>query len=348
MTIYIYSIIIMSLMVLISLTNYRKIVRYVNVIILMLLTMLNTNKMDFNAYVSGYNNPNIYSKTMELGYRLMCNLLKGVGFNDFRIVLVLLAFLLVYTLTRVLRDKIDQLNIVSLVFFVFAFVYFIIQIRNSFMLLMLINCVYSIYERKYKRAVVEGILSIGFHIMAIGYIVAFVCLFYLFKKGNNQFKFISIRNTIFLLAVYIFGRIYPILINYIGSFSNHLIAYKYKFYLREFEGISGWVFVTLMDLFLFYLLGNCKLLDENAKRKTNIFYLFLLIELPALFFLQNFNEIGRLYRDMFLLKAIFCASLSGSIENKYVFILYSYSLLSGVAIIMRLGINLDGVFGIMF
>lgn len=347
MAIYKWSIVFMAMMSFISLTDCRRIVRYANIAVLTLLLIFNANDFDYDAYVTGYENPEIYSKTMELGYRYMCALLRLIGFNDFRIVLVILSVILIYTLIRVLKDDIDQLNIVLLVFFTFAFVYFVIQIRNSFMLLFIINYAYSIYEKKYKRAIVEGAVSIGFHTMAAGYLIAFTCLYLLFKSNENQFKMISFGNGLFLLAVYIIGKFYPIIINYIGNNSNYLISYKYNIYMQEFEGISIWVPVTIIDLCLFYILGIRKVKDNHIKQKTNIIYLFLLIELPALFFLRNFNEIGRLYRDMFLIKGILCASLSSEITKGETILLYAYSLLSSLVIVLSIGIDLDSVFKIV-
>lgn len=349
---WIYFVILMSLCIncVLRYTKFSMIVKYNNLALMVFFLIFGINNADYGAYVRAYSNPEWYESNMEFGYIGMTKLLNAIGFYNYITVLIILGVLLIYTMVKIDNVVISKyrMNDALVLFYPLSYIFFLIQIRNSFMILFVINFVLAVYEKKKIKAFFFAALSISFQYFAVVYILGFALCYIVIIRNKDLNTIFKLKNFIIVIALMLAVTILKNeIILIISKIPIALVATKINLYItREYEtgvGIYVWSILAIIDIVVFYYMGIKKISMEK-KSLAIYLYPFLLFGVFVSIFIVFFNEFSRYFRDMFLFKAVLWWSLGNLIPKKYHRYLFLYVLITGLVIMLGLGFDADSVF----
>jgi hypothetical protein len=274
----------------------------------------NTQNQDYLDYVEIFNNS---GARIEIGYLYLVESLKYVGFTSHFSVLLTLSMLIVLTLVRLNRYS-PYLPAVLIFYLMFLFPVDVIQIRNTFVVFIILNAILFLHEKRYFSFGLLSFIAITFHYIAIVYIVTICASFSL--RGKNAYLLILLSLVVsfflinFALGATAFTKEFGSLAHYItkGKISSVLIW-----------GSSVIFFILVVKFFIFKSIASLKNKSPNVDFAYFIYTIILasLIFLPGLYFLFEFN---RVYRFILMLILIFMGTVFGYIPIKNRLYIYIY------------------------
>lgn len=320
--------------------------------ILSFFVVVNRGNQDYAAYALAFDDESIFDAG-EIGYNTLVFILKFFGAADYASVLLVLGILLFVTIWR-WRLLINNLSAVCTLFFAFPFVYFIIQVRSSFMLLFLLNALFELARNKRIYAVVFCALASSFHILGIFLSLYFFAV-YLFvcywKSGDDAFSFFgkSFLTKYFMLVfctvlVAIFAL--PIITTASNALTPLIPKMSRVFYYLQPEldlsSLCTWGAINVADVIVLYCLFFSK---QNLSNKSDWFivYLFFLLVFACSFFflLGMIDETNRIFRVLFVIKYLLLGCLAHRIDGQTSASIFVYFL--GVSIVCLAVVTFRGV-----
>lgn len=297
--------------------------RQINIIsILMIAPFLiyNRGNPDYYGYFEMFSNPETYA---EGGYSFLIKIIKWCGGNSHEQVLLVLGIFLVVTIYRFTK-YVKSMNLVVLLYVLFPYVIDIIQIRNTFMVLFVLNAVIEYNNNKKIKCLLFLILGATFHSFGLVYIVAFLAINFI---EPNKYHKVMIA-TGFLNFVFM-PTIIKVITRYIPI---QRVADRLSIYTADtnkFKSLSIWGLILFFDLVIFGIIVNKKNEEENTTKKGLIQFLYDLIYFGIAFYpcLLYLNESSRFFRNMFIFKYLLlaCALPKMTKNEKVIFILYIVS-----------------------
>lgn len=311
------------ILVLLILAFFRQRTRYsfmyfVSILILAILLAFNRGNPDYDSYIAIFENPQFYA---EAGYTFLVKLIKQFGGNSHSQVLLVLGIFFVITLNRFSR-YVKNMSFVMLLYALFPYIIDVIQIRNTFMILFVLNALIEYINKRKVKCLIYLILGTSIH--SFGIIFIFVFLVINFLKRESYHKLIPIVGGINFFAIPITIKILTSYI-YIPRVSERLILYIPD--SSKFQSLASWGLVLLADVLLFKFIMNHKNLKENTKQTELIKMTYDLIYFGIAIFpgLLYLNEFSRYFRDIFILRYLLigCALPILNKFEKIFFIFYA-------------------------
>lgn len=282
-------------------------------ILLVLFLIFNTDNNDYETYKMIFANNNS-SGLAEVGFEILIKIVKFFGGNDYRIILIILGILILFTLFRY-RKHIMNLSFVIFLYFVFPFVLDIVQIRATFMFFLVLNALLEYSNKNKIRTLILLLLAASFH--NLGWIYLFVFLMIQFFTRSNKvilLPVISKNNLFFYIIILYFGSLNLLfgekIIEFIIKYSPfQRISTKLELYMTDsfnIDSLIGWGLILILDLIIFYFMINKKkfLFDKNEYILINTLYLTLFFGIIMIGNLIYLFEISRFFRNLFIIKYI--------------------------------------------
>lgn len=280
---------------------------------------LNRQNQDYENYVQIFENPSVYA---EIGYVALVEGLKYIGFESHRGVLLCLAILLFYTFHRIYRYA-PHFPYYLIFYLLFLFPVDLIQIRNTFSVLIALNLYLSFFERKTVSSGFWLAILFSFHYIGFVYLGLLVASFLAASRFGLVFIAIS-----FLMATVLF---------YVASNYSDLITARtlsHYFTSGKFSSVIVWgvpvllfIFFARCKFFLGEMLHHRSYVDIKGRAYDFSRYVYFIILssvifLPGLYFMHEFN---RLYRFVFILIVIYFGVVSiymRPVHRFYVFFVF--------------------------
>lgn len=334
-----YFVLILILMLILPATkflNYYRL-RIVPIILVGLFIMFNRGNNDYQAYYDMFYFPGMYA---EPGYSFLIKIIKMLGGTDHTYVLIVLGLFWIITFYRYSKYT-NMFNFVLLLYVIFPFVLDITQIRNTFLMLFVLNAILSFHKGKKIWAFV--LLGIGstFHSFGLFFIVLFLLL--LFKKGKGYYKFVILLST---LGLFLMPYIIKLSIAYIPiqRVVDRIILYTSS--SIKISSLIIWGGILVADLFV--LNYFIKQVDKESTKNISLIYFLFDVMFSSLIFLGSVMylfEFNRLFRMLFLIKYLLAALILPRIklEGKIILFLYLIITTSTFAFLYSIGAGSDGI-----
>lgn len=304
-----------------SMTLYKKYANVVIVTFLSALIALNRGNQDFENYVEIFSSPNGYA---EPGYYILIEIVKFLGGNRHEIILFVLAMFLFYVFTK-LNSEIKNFGLVLSLYFIFPFPVDVVQIRNTFLFLFLINSLIEYLKGKHSWAVVNLILGCSFHYL--GAIFLLLAFFLNFKKS----KIFTVLVPVASLSTALFGGS---VLSIVTDFLQIRNLESYIVDITKFRSPLVWGGSLLIDYLILKIFYD-KVVKMSVKPfdmhliETLIFILYAgFIFIGVLFHLDEF---GRVFRMLFFAKYLLCSVMICYLSRRDKLILLLYFLTSSLA-----------------
>lgn len=298
-------------------TKFFKLFNKIYLAFILLFLVFNTNNPDYEAYqrIFEFNNPDGIA---DIGFVALIKVTKLLGFSDYRVILVILGLLILGTFIRYSKH-IKNLNFVVLLYFIFPFIMDVIQIRNTFMLFILLNAVLEYYNNKKLRCIILLLISSTFHIFGVVSIVLFILIEYFQNKNNELFSVNFENNKTLYNFVIVFGITNVIIGKHIVTLIQNyspieIIRVKLQTYTSDslnFDSIIVWGLILITDLIFFYFLLRGKRIQGKDAKLIYILYLLMFSGLTLLGSMLYITEFNRFFRLLFIVKYL----LYGVLDN---------------------------------
>lgn len=288
---------VLILLIIAFLTNgtKSKIVSFISIVIVAPLLIFNRDNPDYYSYTQIFLNPEYYA---EGAYSFLIWLIKLFGGNSHEQVLLVMGIFFILTLYRFTK-YVKSMNLVLFLYVIFPFVIDVIQIRNTIMVLFVLNAIIEYINENKVRGIIYLILGSMFHNFGIIFIIAFLTIILI--KRANYYKMIIV---IGLLNFLFMPTIIKLLIQFvpIQRIGDRLLLYLAD--TNKFQSLLSWGLLLVLDLLIFNIVVKNNNIEENNKRKKLIqllynFIFFGLAVYPCLLYL---NEFSRFFRSMFIFK----------------------------------------------
>ena len=282
---------------------------------------LNRQNQDYQAYIQIFDNPVGYA---EPGFVFMIESVKFLG-GTHHSILFILGLLTVFTFARICcLFKFDGYGyFYSFLFFYFLFPFAIdvVQIRNTFAMLIFINSILLVFERRIIFSLFLVFISPLFHFFGLLYVIIwiiFVLGFYRWKYYNYFFTF-CVMNSIAMLVFL------PKMISFLELDGVRTLSY-YISPIIKLHSFIIWGVPLLIDIFVFKLLyRKVRLLKSDdinlyAKNVVNLLCIFALF-IPLVLYLDEFN---RFFRTVLIVKYIAFMAIAPFLTFNLKLFLFSY------------------------
>ncbi|NHM30010.1 EpsG family protein [Neobacillus terrae] len=319
---------------------FTKIINYFRlkifpIILVSLFLMFNRGNNDYLGYLSIFFYPEGYA---EPGYVFLVNMIKFFGGTSHNQVLWVLGILFIITLYRFAKHS-KTINFVLLLYVIFPFVLDITQIRNTFMMLFVLNAFIEYFRGKKIRTLIWLLISSTFHFFGIFYIISFLLIG--LKKEKSYYKLIiliSLIGLFFMPALIRFGISYipiPRIVDRLTVYTADTIKYSSLFI---------WGGILILDLIVFRLfIKRMDLTENNNKNQIQLIYDFMftgLVFLGCVLFLFEFN---RFFRNLFLLKYLLADYMLPSMTKNAKLLLVVYLLITAVLFAFLYSLGIEGM-----
>lgn len=266
-----------------------------------LLVSLNRHNQDYEAYVHIFNNPEGYA---EPGYVFLIKLVKLFnGSHDS--ILCLLALLTILTFARICNCfKFDGYGYgyfysFLLFYFIFPLAIDIVQIRNTFSMLLFINSIVFAFESRILLSFIFVLLAPLFHFFGLLYIV----IWFVFVLGMYNWRYYKLLYVFFVIASVLMTVLIPKIIYMFDGVRtlSHYISPTVKLHSFAFWGVP-----LLLDVFVLKFLYKNGVVFKNTysdfyvRNILNILCIFSLF-IPLILYLDEFN---RFFRTALIFKYI--------------------------------------------
>ncbi len=334
-----YSLIISTILALVVLISSKSIYsKYINILLIFFISSLiavNRGNQDYDNYVDFFNDPNGYA---EPGYVLLVEILKYFGSTGHESVLLALSIFFFYTFLR-LNILNKFFGLVLFLYFVFPFPIDVVQIRNTFLLLFLLNSLVEYVRGKNLKSLVFVFFGASFHYLGFLFLLIPVYL----KFENSRLFRIFIKISPFIIAI-LGGFI-------LANISEFMQIRNLESYIADNHKIRSplvWGFSLLLDIFIFRKIYQKKIfnyLTTEDRRFYRILYLTLISGIPLLGFLIYLDEFGRYFRILFFAKYFLTCIVLNYVNKTDAIKITLYSVVSAItfAIYYNFTINSDAV-----
>lgn len=292
-------------------------VNLISILIIAPFLIFNRGNPDYYSYVEIFMSPETYA---EGGYSFLIRVIKLFGGNSHEQVLLVLGIFLIVTLYR-LTKYVEQTNLIIFLYALFPFVIDIIQIRNTFMILFVLNAVIEYINKKKIRCLIFLILGALFHNFGLVYIVAFFAINFIERNKYHKIMIVTGFLNFVLMPIIIKMVMMYIPIVRVGE---RLLIYLAE--TNKFKSLLSWGLILFLDLVIFGFVVKHKDIKENTQKRELIQLLYDLIYFGVAFFpcLLYLDESSRFFRNMFLFKYILlgCYIPSMTRDEKILFVFY--------------------------
>lgn len=293
--------------------------------------ILNRGNHDYDGYVIIFENPDIYA---ERGYALLVNAIKLQGGTHNHILLIL-GFFIFFTLYRYSKIS-NYFSLALLCYFIFPMPSDIIQIRNTFLMLFLMNAIHAYIKEKYLLTFTLLTIGTSFHSLGLIYLIIFIIMVVKNLKiiHNHYYAFITI------LAIFAYGFFLPMISTALsGESSRNLSSYISD--NTKIHSLIIWGGNIIIDLIIIQFFLN-RLVQSTIH--INYIYAIKSIIVASLIFsagLLYIDEFNRLFRNLFLLKYLLFVSIIPLLRKKHQLFLATYMLVSASAFGLYYSYGLD-------
>lgn len=313
-----YFILILALILILPFTNFLNYhrLRFLPILVVSVFLMFNRGNNDYQGYQQIFIWPEGYS---EPGYSLLIKIIKLLGGTSHDHVLLVLGIFWFITFYRYSKYT-KMFNFVLLLYVIFPFVLDITQIRNTFMMLFVLNALLDFFNNKKNRAFLLLIIGSTFHSFGIFFVVLFLLL--LFKKGKSYYKWIAA-----------FSIISVFLMPFIIQFAITVIPYQrivdriiiYTADTVKVNSLIIWGGILVADLIvLSYFIRR---IDSTTAKNMKLIYLLFDVMFTSMIFLASvlyLYEFNRLFRMLFLVKYFLAVFMLPNMKRQSQFLLLLY------------------------
>lgn len=230
---------------------------------------------DYPGYVGYFS---YMPEEIEIGYKTLTEILKGLGFNHISVFIVT-SFFPIFTLFLISRKESKQFAILLIYFFFTTSFIFFTQngIRQAIALFFIVILISKIKDSKLPILIISAILAWSFHKSAIIPIV-FIAILYILKPLKIN-KYILI--ALLVILSFTGSKLYDLFFAKF-AFMFELLDYSgYEERMSDFEKTvefgSGLGMILKLILNSTVIFFQDKLLSDNKKSPVYFFYLFFLL-----------------------------------------------------------------------
>ncbi len=312
---YILLIILLLIFAIIEKKFKSKAIGYISIIFLVLFLMFNRGNPDYENYKIIFEQPYGYA---ESGYIFLINIIKALGGQSHNFILIILGLFLTFTLFR-WKKLVNKLNIVVVLYAIFPFVLDVIQIRNTFMILFVLNAIIELLKGNKAKCMFLLFLGSQFHVFGYLFMLAFGIIILI--KDKKTFYHLLIIGNIFLFIILpmileLFLPLFPKIANYVTTSNKE-------------QSLLIWGLILALDLiiFNFFIIKQTTDLTINKRKELHILHDIIytgVIFYPGLIYI---NEFSRFFRSMFIIKYLFIAMALPHVNKKsrVILLLYIFS-----------------------
>ncbi len=309
--------------------------------ILFILFGFNHGNNDYSAYLAIFYNPETYA---EVGYVLLTQAVKYIGGNHNYIVLIL-GFIWTLTILRLgLYWKVN-LSVFLLSYFIYPFLFDITQIRNTMMMVFVLNGMIAVAKNNYKTGLILAVAGAFFHNFGLFYIIIFL-LYKLNPKTSRKFWIISI--LLILTIPFLITNVVPILpFERVKIGVQSYLAQDIKYQSLLVWGLDYIVYMFIATRILRYavLNPNIRVVSEEQKNKIFVLYKFMIIHAIFLGFLVYFFEFNRIFRNAYIIRNLLLTALLPFMSFRTRIMVIMYLFVNPMVFSFLSTLNLDGDYG---
>lgn len=305
------------------------------------------NKPDYYNYKFSFDTGiKLYS---EQGLAITGDVLKKVGLNDYRFLLIFLMIFIICSFY--MWNKISKnIHIAIYLYSLYIMFYDVIQIRNTIACFLILMALYLCIVGAKKRSLLMCFLAFQFHKVAV--ILAFLVIYILFTSKKSDGKITS-KELVFSIIILLTSTFWGYQI--IGFLSGKSIYFSRLMYYQSsslsLDSFIIWAGCQFMLIFLIWTYGIKYLrqvelneVDFTRVRAVNVLFKFSMLGTSLSGFLLYLNEFNRIYRLLYITSYIIIALLAEYISSKNRRLLISNAIIMNVIFMMVSifrGLNFD-------
>lgn len=306
--------------------------------------MFNIANADFETYSYIFESDDALGLT-EFGFRFLIRAIKFMGGESYSWILIFTGILIFITFSRYSK-YIKNLNFIVLLYFIFPFMMDIIQIRNTIMVMFILNGILEYALKRKKIAILLILIGSAFHIYGIIWILLLVyielieklnktsCLDEVGVSYKKNLKYYRTTILIGILNILLGSRI----VNFIIEHSPiQMISIKLNVYITHsnFDSLIVWGIFLIFDLVVFhYFIKKMSPPSNNFEVKkyriTKFLYYLLWTGVMAMGMLLYIQEFNRFFRVLFLIKYLLFGTIDSYLARKDSFKLKAYLIIVSI------------------
>lgn len=292
----------------------RKIVKVLGILIIFIIIGLNRWSYDYSNYINRYFD---HLEQKEKGFVGLINLLKKYSpYQGHEVVIFIAGILMVILLIKISKNI--NLNFILLLYSIYPLILDINQTKNLYMYIFFYFGIIALKNNKLLYFIIFNIIGISFHRVGILYLPIYVLKKIPQKKIYKILLIISIVIFIFLDVGIVAAK------KFYGD--------KILMYIRDQSSLTPYFYLLMifLDLILIYYCNKkYKIIYKNSELNLyKIILIFPVIYIPFFFYVGN---LGRIYRNLFLLKYIFYFKIIKKVNFKDKLLIISYAFSIAVA-----------------
>lgn len=315
--------------------NYKPLT-YISILIVTPFLMFNRGNNDYLVYAEMFYHP---ENSPEPGYSFLLQIIQLCGGTSHEQVLLILGIFFAFTLYRFTKYT-KSMNLILFLYVLFPFILDLTQVRDTFMLLFMLNAILEYYNKSKLRCYVLLVIGCTFHYFGIFYIISFLMLDF-FKKKNSYIiiALVSLANLVLMPFMLKLGiSVIPI-----QSIASRLIIYSTG--SMRISTLLVWGSILLVDLIVLKFFIRHLDSSERDKNKELIKILYDLMYSGIIFFgcVLYLFESTRFFRNLFIIKYLLVGFMLPNMnrDEKILIILYLVITSSLFAYAYSLGLDYD-------
>lgn len=314
--------------------NYKPL-SYISILIVTPFLMFNRGNNDYLGYTEMFFYPEGYA---EPGYSFLIKIIKLCGGTSHDQVLLVLGILFAVTLYRFAKYT-NSMNLILFLYVIFPFVLDITQIRNTFMLLFVLNAIPEYYYKSKVKCYIFLIIGTTFHYFGIFYIISFILLE--FKKKKNLYiilMLVGLANLIVMPYLIKFGISYIPIPRIVDRLSYYSSGIKIK-------SLLIWGGILLSDLIVLKFFMKHLNSSGRNQNKEIIQMLYDLMYTGVIFLgcTMYLFEFNRFFRNLFIIKYLLVGFALPSMNRDEKILIILYLVLTSVIFAYAFAIVTEGV-----
>ncbi|MEV5029138.1 EpsG family protein [Paenibacillus sp. LPE1-1-1.1] len=338
-----------------------KFLKQISLLFVLMFLVFNTDNPDFQIYneIFEFNDPNGIA---DIGFIMIIKLIKYLGGDSYRIILIIQALLLFITFSR-FSKYIKNINFVILLYFIFPYIMDVIQVRNNLMFFLVLNALIEYIHNKKVKSLIFLIFATMLHSFGFVFFIVFFVIELFVSRSvrigerldshkigyQNNKVFYNIIITLGIINI-IAGRSFVDLI--LNKFPIEFVRVKIQYYYADSLNLGtlfSWSLLLIVDIIIFYNLIKRKeqqLNKSNNIKMITILYFFLFTGILLLGCMLYLFEFNRFYRGLFIVKYLLYGCIEKYLNEKEKLFMRAYLILTSVlmAVIYYLrGIDYDHI-----
>lgn len=311
-----YIVLVLSLFVWMVVLNYSRANKLSNIFVILIITTLfviNRQNQDYDAYVDIFTTNELYA---EVGYRWLIYAVKYLGGTHDTIIIIMGLFVGI-TLLRLSRYC-QYIAFAAILYMLCPMPIDIVQVRNTFLLMFLINSLIELEKGRKIRSLSFLFLVVMFHSLGIIYLLGWIIIQFRKWKSYNFLMMIGLISSFVITPVFIKALIFIFDTRTLHAYISESI---------KVHSLVIWGAPFLLNIFLIYQLKKIAVIT-NPDVRNWIELIFSLMLFLALFspLLLYIDEINRIYRNSMLLNGMVIMSLAPYLNKQTRYSLFAYLL----------------------